>query len=282
MDGTKNRKALLIALAVLAGIVTVTVAAALLMRGRGGTRHSSGDGVLYPYSWTEKKDGTIVLSLRVGSAANAAWDIGSADGGLFEISVGETKQGSTGVTLKPVAEGRETVAFSLNGDGVRLAEASFTVESDRTEDGHYAATISAHSERTFQSVVRGGEETGYPFTVRGGDEGLVIYVEDADSDTGGVMAWDSESSDSMVAAVSSIGVSDGGITIQLETRANGSAEVTVYSAARSISYAFDVEVRDGEIRLTDSRWEEYLTDGSDEADDTEDSAETGTENEVQP
>jgi len=256
MEERNNKKPLIITLAALIGIIIVTAAVTLIVRGRGGARFRNDDAP-YPYSWTEKDDGTVSFSLSVGKAADAAWESGSGDGRFSVISTGETKRGSTGATLTPVAEGRETVAFLLMSGDSRLAELSFTVETAPAAAGHYAATVIQHSERAFQGIVRGGEETGYPFTVRGGDNGLTIYVEDDVGYTDSGVAWDSQSTDGMVAAVSSVEVSDSGVTIQLETRVNGSAEVTVYNASRGISYVFAVEVKDGEMTLTDSRTEEY-------------------------
>lgn len=272
MRELENKKPLIITLAALIGIIIVTAAVTLILRGRGGARFRNDDAP-YPYAWTEKNDGTVSFSLSVGKAADAAWESGSGDGRFSVISIGETKRGSTGATLTPVAEGRETVTFSLMSGGTRLAELSFTVETAPAVAGHYAATVIQHSERAFQAVVRGGEETGHPFTVRGGDNGLMIYVEDDVGYTDSGMAWDSQSTDGMVAAVSSIDVSDSGVTVQLETRVNGSAEVTVYNASRSISYVFTVEVKDGEMTLTDSRTEEYVDPNAPEAEE---------ESEVQP
>ena len=254
MEERNNKKPLIITLAALIGIIIVTAAVTLIVRGRGGARFRNDDAP-YPYSWTEKDDGTVSFSLSVGKAADAAWESGSGDGRFSVISTGETKRGSTGATLTPVAEGRETVALLLMSGDSRLAELSFTVETAPAAAGHYAATVIQHSERAFQGIVRGGEETGYPFTVRGGDNGLTIYVEDDVGYTDSGVAWDSQSTDGMVAAVSSVEVSDSGVTIQLETRVNGSAEVTVYNASRGISYVFAVEVKDGEMTLTDSRTE---------------------------
>ena len=280
MEERNSKKPLIITLAVLLGIIIATVAVTLILRGRGGARFTSGD-VPYPYSWQEKKNGTIALTLSTGNAANAAWELGDAGGSQIEIVTDGTKRGNTSIALRPVAEGRETVTLTLMSDGARLAEASFTVESTLTPEGSYAATITAHRERAFQAIVRGGEETGHPFTVSGGDEGLMIYVEDDVGYTDNGTAWNSQSSDGMVASVSAIDVSDEGVTIQLETRANGSAEVMVYNATRNIAYVFTVEVSGGEMLLVDSRVEPYLTD-EDAEEETGEAEAAETESEAQP
>lgn len=270
MEESKKKKALIMTLGVLAGIIAITVAVTFLLgRGRGGAQFSGPEDVPYPYSWTEKDNGTIVLSLSVGGEANAAWNVMGEDGSQVKTSVEGTKGGNTSVTLTPVAEGRETVTLSLLNGGERLAEAVFAVESVQTAEGKLVATIASHRERAFQSVVRGGEETGHPFTVSGGDEGLTIYVEDTEGYTDSGTAWNSQSLDAMVASVSTIDVGDEGVTIQLETRANGSAEVTVYNETRDISYVFSIEVSKGEMILRDFQVGTYLTEQEPEPEESE-------------
>ena len=239
MERQASKKPLLITLGVLVGIIVITVAVTLIMRGRGGARFDGGD-VPYPYSWTEKKDGTIALTMETGDVADGAWSVGSTQGDAVEINVGATKGGKTEATLSPVEHGHTTITFSLMSGEERYAELSITVDVG-SADGKLAATVSAHRERALQGVVRGGEETGHPFTVRGGDNGLTIFVEDSEGYTDDSAAWESISTDSMVAFVSGIDVSDDGVTVHLETRANGTAEVTVYSVRDNISFVFATE-----------------------------------------
>ena len=274
MEERNSKKPLLITLAVLAGIIIATVAVTLIMRGRGGARFTGGD-VPYPYTWTEKDNGTIALTMETGGAASGAWSGGSTEGAAVEIEVGKTRGGKTAATLTPAEQGRELVTFSLMSDEGRLAELSVTV-TVAEEEGKLKATVTSHRERAFQGVVRGGEETGHPFTVRGGDDGLTIFVEESEGYTDDGTAWGSESTNTMAAYVSEINVSDEGVTIHLGTRAAGSAEVRVYNVRENIAFGFGVEVSGGEMLLVDSRTEPYTTEeGAEE--------ETGeTESEAQP
>jgi len=262
-----NKKPLMIASASVLGILIVAFAVALILRGRGEARFSKTD-VPYPYAWEEKRNGALKLTLERGTAAGGVWSLGSAEGDATEIAVGKPGK-TTAVTLTPVEEGRQTVVFTLMSGEERLGELSLVVVVERMND-MLAATVTSHSERALQGTVRGGEETGHPFVVSGGDEGLTIFVEDSGSyteDDGWV--WESDSTDSLVAYVSSVDVTDGGVTIRLQTRANGAAEVRVYSVKHNISFVFDVEVADGEMLLTDSRSEPYET--------AEEPAEAGSE-----
>ena len=93
---------------------------------------------------------------------------------------------------------------------------------------------------------------------------LTIFVEEPEGYTDDGMAWESESTNSMAASVSDIDVSGEGVTFRLEAGTTGNAEVTVYSVERNISYVFNVEVKGGEMLLTDSRWEPYEADDNEE------------------
>ena len=254
---TKRIQPLLLALAALAGVMLLVLAVMLLLRGRGDAGFNSEKGAPYPYAWTENDDGTIALTLDGSAVEGGAWAVGSADGSMVTAALGETKRGKTAATLTPVSEGRETVTFSLLRGEDRLAEASFTVDVERTESSGYAATVLSHGERVFQETVRGGDEA-YPFTVRADDEGgLTVSIADTEEYEG--TGWTAVSSDSLVAAADIATLREeeknGGVQVTLEPRANGSAEVTVSNETADLAYVFAVEVSGGEMRLTGSHTE---------------------------
>ena len=271
MEVFENKRALIITGAVRAGLIAIAAGAALNLRGRGGARFGRND-VPYPYSWVENRNGTIALTMETGGAAKGAWSVGSTEGEAVEIGAGRTGGGKTEVRLTPAAVGREAITFTLMSGEDRLAELTFTVAVSSAGSA-LAATAVSHRERAFQGSVRGGEETGHPFVVRGGDEGLTIFVEEAEGYTENGAAWWSESTDSLVAFVSDVDVSGEGVTVQLGTRANGTAEVRVYSVSENISFVFDVQVTGGEMRLTDSRTEPYET--AEESGEADEAAESG-------
>ena len=255
----KRIQPLLLAIAALAGVMLLALAVMFLIRARGGAESGSGKDAPYPYAWTENSDGTIALTLDGSAVEDGAWAVGTADGNMVTAALGETKRGKTAATLTPVSEGRETVTFSLLRGEDRLAEASFTVDTEPAEDGGYAATILSHGERVFQETVRGGDEA-YPFTVRADDEGgLTVSIADTEEYEG--TGWTAVSSDTLVAAADVATLweeeKNGGVQVTLEPRANGSAEVTVSNETADLAYVFAVEVSGGEMRLTGSRTETH-------------------------
>lgn len=265
----ENKKALLIALAAAFGIILVAVAVTLIIRGRSASRFSV-DDVPYPYSWVEKKDGSITMTLETGKAQNSAWSLESTDGAAAEIDVGKAGGGKTSVKIIPVEEGRNLATFVLTSGEERLAELSVTVSVENVDELLITHIVS-NRERALQGEVHGGEETGHPFTVRADDEGLTIFVEESEVSTEDGAAWASDSTDTMTAYVSTIGVSEGGLTVHLQARSNGVAEVRVYSVRDNISFVFDVEVADGQMLLTDSRVEAYETEESEPAEEAAES-----------
>ena len=264
-ENITGNKPLLVVLGALALIIILTVAVTLTLRGLGGTGYSV-DDEKYPYTWAEKNDGTVAITLKTGDAAKGVWSLGSTQGDVLTVNVGNTSGGKTGVTLIPNSIGREIMTFDLMSGEEHLAEVTFTVDVAGESDA-LAATVTSQSERAFQNTLRGGEETGFPFTVRATENGLSIFVEDPGlySDEG--TEWLSDSSDSMVASVYGVDASEEGVNVLLQTRSNGTSEVRVYNVEKNLSFVFDVQVSKGEMLIAGSRSEPYQT--AQEPEDTE-------------
>ncbi|MBR0311361.1 MAG: hypothetical protein IJQ98_03100 [Oscillospiraceae bacterium] len=264
-ENITGNKPLLVVLGALALIIILTVAVTLTLRGLGGTGYSV-DDEKYPYTWAEKNDGTVAITLKTGDAAKGVWSLGSTQGDVLTVNVGNTSGGKTGVTLIPNSIGREIMTFDLMSGEEHLAEVTFTVDVAGESDA-LAATVTSQSERAFQNTLRGGEETGFPFTVRATENGLSIFVEDPGlySDEG--TEWLSDSSDSMVASVYGVDASEEGVNVLLQTRSNGTSEVRVYNVEKNLSFVFDVQVTKGEMLIAGSRSEPYQT--AQEPEDTE-------------
>ena len=264
-ENITGNKPLLVVLGALALIIILTVAVTLTLRGLGGTGYSV-DDEKYPYTWAEKNDGTVAITLKTGDAAKGVWSLGSTPGDVLTVNVGNTSGGKTGVTLIPNSIGREIMTFDLMSGEEHLAEVTFTVDVAGESDA-LAATVTSQSERAFQNTLRGGEETGFPFTVRATENGLSIFVEDPGlySDEG--TEWLSDSSDSMVASVYGVDASEEGVNVLLQTRSNGTSEVRVYNVEKNLSFVFDVQVTKGEMLIAGSRSEPYQT--AQEPEDTE-------------
>lgn len=272
----KNNKPLLITLAGLAGIVLIVVAVALILRSFGDLMYRGDEDAPYPYSWVEKKNGKVIFTLGTGDAEGGAWTLGGEEGGVMNIEVGQTRGKRTKVTMTPRGVGREMATFLLKSGEESVAELAVTVDVESWNER--VSVVTSHYERAIQGTVRGGEETGHPFTVRAGEEGLSIFVEDAEGLTDDGEAWQSASSDSLVAYVTGVDVSDEGVTVSLGTRADGTAEVQVYSERDNIAFVFAVEVTDGNILLTDSRTEAYQPQPTGEEIPAESPAENAAEN----
>lgn len=80
----EKKRLLFIALGVIAAVVAITAAAALLWNG-GANKHKSGNEVPYPYTWTEKSDGSVELTLMHGAVKNGAWQTEDDGGGVVSI-----------------------------------------------------------------------------------------------------------------------------------------------------------------------------------------------------
>ncbi len=250
----KNRKPLLLTLAVFAGVMLLVVAAALFWRGRGGARYRNGN-VPYPYEWAERQNGSVLLKLDGSTAPEGVWSASGASGDVVSVAACETKKGKASVTLLPASAGCEALTFTLRSGEERLAEMELTVETTE-RNGSLAVTVIDHGERAWQNAVNGGDEK-HPYTARTDEYGsLVLHIADAGESE--AERWSATSSDDLIASVLDLQTTEDGIDAYLDTHVDGSAEITVSGEAANLTYVFTVTAESGALRLKDSKWSEYV------------------------
>lgn len=254
-----NKRAGLITAAAFLCILLLIAAAVLILHGSGG-RSVRNDDVPYPYQWTEKRDGSVALTLD-GSAAEGIWTAADPGSDVVSVALGETKRGKAAATLTPASEGRAELSFALTNGDRRLAELRLAVETSEKE-GRRAVTVIDHSEKAAQETVSGGRED-HPYTAYTDDAGyLVLYISDsaasAEDESALSERWTAESSDELAASVIELRDAEGGAEVRLSTHVNGSAEVTVAGEEANVTYRFAVVSENGALRLRDCVWSDYV------------------------
>ena len=254
-----NKRAGLITAAAFLCILLLIAAAVLILHGSGG-RSVRNDDVPYPYQWTEKRDGSVALTLD-GSAAEGIWTAADPGSDVVSVALGETRRGRATATLTPASEGRAEISFALTKGDRRLAELRLAVETAE-KDSRRAVTVIDHSERAGQETVSGGKEE-HPYTAyTDGDGCLVLHIADSAVTSGDESAllerWAAESSDELVAAVIEIREAEDGVEARVSTHVNGGAEVTVSGEEANVTYRFSIVSENGALRLRDCVWSDYV------------------------
>ena len=255
----KNKKPLLITLAVFCATLLLITVTALLLRGRGGAGFRNDDAP-YPYQWTERSDGTVRLTLDGSSLPEGVWTAGDPGDDVAAAELGETKRGKATATLTPAAEGRAELSFVLMNGEEQLAEVRLAIETLQKANG-LAVTVIDHSEQARQARIGGGNEE-YPYTVYTDDSGdLVIHIADAGmpSEDDGSMydRWTAASSDELIASIIELRTVEDGVEARLTTHVSGEAEVTISGEEADMTYVFAVTSDSGTLRLKNCTWSAY-------------------------
>ena len=252
-----NRKPLLITLAVFCGVLLLIVVTAQLLRGHGGAGVRNDDAP-NPDQWTERRDGSVRLTLDGGSAQEGVWTVSGGDD-VATVELGETKRGKATVTLAPASEGRTELTFVLTSGEARLAEVRLAVETLQ-KDGQLAVTVLSHSEQARQETVSGGDGE-HPYTAYTDDYGdLVIHIADAGIQSADEPSarWTAASSDELIASVVELNAAEDGVEIRLSTLVNGEAQLTVSSEEAGVTYTFTLTSDSGALRLGECTWSDYV------------------------
>lgn len=174
-----RRKALYISLASLGAVLLIALLAALVSV-LGGKRYTSEKGTPYPYTWTEKRDGSVNLTLDARNAPGGVWTEETPEGDVAYITQSKTRGGVTAYRIRPMTAGVAELTFTLRQEGERLAEAVFSVEARRRRgEQKHDSLITSHVERVYQQFTVGGEDTGFPYAAESDQEGnLCIHIKD--------------------------------------------------------------------------------------------------------
>ena len=182
----RNAMRFVIPAAALLGVLLVTVAVTLLVRG--GRAVSGGTDTPYPYAYIEKKDGSITLELDRSAAPGYQWELAAADPGVRVEPARSGAADKSRFALTPESAGRYNAAFRLLPEGAdadAIYEITFFIEV--TDGGEQLrAALTGASSRAMQAAVEGGGDTRCPYRVSVDEDGdLVIAVTENEEDESG-------------------------------------------------------------------------------------------------
>ena len=269
---------LLLPLAVLAGIILLAVIIAVIVGKNKARKQTGGEDTLYPYIWTEKKDGTLVFALPDPKASGYAWTATNSDETVASVTKdAKPPKGKTQYIVKPLAAGRTAMDLKLvnavvgsHGDQLYTLRVVLDVAD---EGGKLKTTLFSAGSSELPGVTAGGETEGWPYQITAsGDREITVYLHDkmreieggpdeeiaaslpsgatvpelsTDASNYVMNTWDCISSDEAAVRVNGIRGEDGLVTVWLEVRGtenSSSAEITLRSETGGAELVFTVKI----------------------------------------
>ena len=247
----------LIPVAVLLAMTLIVAAAALIIRGKSGKAHVSGEDMPYPYSWREGKDGVITLEIDRSAAPDYLWILEQPGD---SVSVAETQmeaEKKTEFTLMPTEAGRSVLVFSLlraEDEMDRIYELSALMESTRSGK-NLSSTLLSISGKALLGTIRGGADA-YPYLVQMDEDGdLAISItdnappaEETDEsegksvDGGEIAQWECVSGDETLALVLGVVTTENGATAFVRPgTGTGTVQVRMTNSGKGIELVLELE-----------------------------------------
>lgn len=279
---------LLLPLAVLAAVILIGVIIAVIVSRNKGKTQTGGEDTLYPYSWAEKRDGSLVFRLPETKTEGYSWKMTNSEEAVADVSAEEKPpKGQTGYVVLPKAEGRTLMSLRLaesgeNARGGSLYELAVVLDVI-SDSGKLKATLFSAGSNELSGVIAGGEDEGWPYQiVASGPRELTVYLKDRMKEIEGgqdadiatdlpagvtvpepstnassfvMNSWDCTSSNNAVVRVIGVQGADGLVTVRLDVPAQGeSAQVVLRSEDGGAELTFTVKrTENGSIRIEDNK-----------------------------
>ena len=182
-------------------VLIVTVVAALILAGSRGRTFTGGEDTPYSYSWTDNKDGSVLLEVDRSDLPDHLWTVSQESDGIVLASEEEEEEGSVSeetlsppafsvklepkqasdrasFLLTPIATGRAVLLLDLrhkDNEQDQIYEMTVLAET-LEENGKLRASLISVSGAEEQGVTNGGQETAYPYTAELNESGDLLIV----------------------------------------------------------------------------------------------------------
>lgn len=295
LEKKQKIKRILIPLVILAVILAAVVVIALIKGKKQAPRYTGGEDTLYPYSWTENKDGSILFSLPLPKEEGYAWVPDLSVSGVADVTKADTEEKDTvGWLIRPLESGRTELGFHVADPAAetdRIYSLELLLQVSR-EDESLKVSILNGSSRTLPGIVRGGEAEGFPYQIAlASDRRILLSLRDGSpireydpmdqetaappegmtfpetsaSETEAAQAavvnnnWECVSSREDIVRVNSVYSADRQISAQLELLyETGSSEIRLYCDGIGMALVFTVTVEEnGSVSIPSHRLESY-------------------------
>ena len=238
-----SKRNILTAGVILIGILLIVLVLVLSGRGRKDVRFSGGEDSSYPYSWTEYRDGSIVVRPCSAVPDGYSWFVEENDDTVVRVSQTGGKQ-EPAFTVTSAGEGDSLLKIDLAESQGSVCLASLYMVIESSDSGKQAVlTVTGHRMDEAEGFLIGGEY-GVSYLVITDDNGdLQLKVSGSGEDDWGCFiktprivtdAYTSHNSDTLTARLYAVNTGDAKIVvysysrgISLEITANSTADGTV-------------------------------------------------------
>jgi|GEM_PF-4151900 len=224
-----TKRSVMTAVVILAGILLIALIFLLSGRGRKDVSYTGGEDSPYPYSWTEYKDGSIVIRPFSFVPEGCSWSANGSDDAVIKVAQTGDKKAQA-FTVSPAGEGDSFLTLDLTEQGgLSLASVNMVVESSGS--GKKAVlTVTGHRIDVAEDVLR-GEEHGVSYLIMtdgSGDLHLSVSGEGEDD-------WGCFIRSAGTIEYTSVSQADGAASFLFYPSGSGDAAFTVYSYSRGVS-----------------------------------------------
>ena len=229
-------------------------------------RFTGGEDTPYPYEWTEKSKGTIVLSVNSAEAADCDWLPQSYDDSVLTVSEEKVKGDYHTYTITPEMPGRAEITFACEKQEGPLTDHRFEIHLVLDISEKNKASVAEHYQVAYSGVQHGGEGTAAPYLYQTEADGsLSVFLEDTSEDS----IWNGTSDNEKTAVCTRQEIVDGGAWYSVTVGDKGTAKITFENTVSGVKVVLPVTVdADGNV-LTEGT-EAPVTTGRNET--TEDAA----------
>ena len=227
-----RKRKLLTAAVVLAAVLLIALILFLSGRKTQEERFTGGADTLYPYAWTEAKNGTVLVEPCGEIPAGFGWTIAEADAAVIAVSP-QDLEGRQAFLLTPVGAGDCFCILSLAGTEEGEEELGRLVMTLEVTGGkRLKAAVAGHRLEIPEGVLQGGESFGAAYRIWTGEDGS---LELRLADTDGAEDWKLSVLTPSTLELSAFRTEAGRVSAELYSPASGDVAFVLFSQARGLS-----------------------------------------------
>lgn len=213
------------------------------------SNYSAGEDTAHPYTWTERRDGAIELTIQGAVEEGCSWVVEGDGSGIVQVEQLETdSKGQARFTLAPLASGSSVLSFTCQREGI-LQERLFQIVMQLQTDEEGNLTIAAANQVEMAGAASAGEDTENPYAWQMEQEGY-LNISIAQSAQEGM--WRAMGGDDEMISVAGPIYDEGSCEFHVTGRSAGRSALVLYDPDRGYGIRLTLTVEEnGQITVSD-------------------------------